>query len=224
MTRRTTGYAVSALCAAALLSACGSADPPVGDNRASVSPSATSPSSSVTPSASPTTSGSASTSMPPSGRARPTVMSGRVTSIKDGCIVFKNDRDARQWVLVGETKGLAAGTAYVIQGVAMDTMEPNCSDALPFHVNDAEVRMEEDPVPLPTSSKAGQVMTLTGTVSDGVEAGCRVIQSDQGMFVLIGQIPIPDGRVTVTGTTETNQMSTCQQGPLFEVRSVAMAR
>lgn len=162
--------------------------------------------------------------MPPNGRARPTVMSGRVTSVKDGCIVFKTDQDARRWVLVGETKRLTAGTAYVIQGVAMDSMDPNCSDALPFHVNDAEVRMEDDPVPVPSSSKAGQVMTLTGTVSDGVEAGCRVIASDQGTFVLIGSVTVPDGRVTVTGTRSTQMMSTCQQGPLFEVHSVKAAK
>ena len=138
--------------------------------------------------------------------------------------MFKNDRDARQWVLIGETKGLTAGTAYIIQGVAMDSMDANCSDALPFQVNEATVRMEDDPVPLPTSSQAGRVMTLTGTVSDGVEAGCRIMQSDQGTFVLIGAVKVPDGRVTVTGTRSDNMMSTCQQGALFEVRSVAMAR
>ena len=51
--------------------------------------------------------------MPSNGRARPTVMSGRVTSIKDGCIVFKNDRDAHQWVLIGETKNLTAYASRV---------------------------------------------------------------------------------------------------------------
>jgi hypothetical protein len=163
-------------------------------------------------------------SMPSNGRARPTVMSGRVTSVKGGCIVFKNDRDAGRWVLIGETKGLTAGTAYVIQGVAMDSMDANCSDALPFQVNDATVRMEEDPVPLPSSSQPGQVMTLTGTVSDGVETGCRVLQSDQGTFVLIGAVPVPDGRVTVTGTRSTNMMSICQQGPLFEVHTAKSAQ
>lgn len=105
----------------------------------------------------------------------------------------------------------------------MDTLDPNCSDALPFHVNDATVREEQDPVPLPSSSQVGQVMTLTGTVSDGVEAGCRVLQSDQGTFVLIGAVKVPDGRVTVTGTRSTQMMSYCQQGPLFEVHSVKAA-
>lgn len=138
--------------------------------------------------------------------------------------MFKNEQNAQQWVLTGETKSLAVGTAYVIQGVAMDSMDANCSDALPFYVNTAKVRMEDDPVPLPTSSQSGQVMTLTGTVSDGVEAGCRVIQSDQGTFVLVGPVAVPDGRVTVTGSPVDNVMTTCQQGQVFEVLSASRAR
>lgn len=150
-------------------------------------------------------------------------MSGRVTSIKDGCIVFKNEGDARQWVLIGETKGLTAGTAYVVQGVAMDSMDVNCTTALPFHVTDATARKTENPGPLPPSTGTGQTTSLTGTVSDGVEAGCRVLKSDQGTFVLIGSLPLPNGKVTVTGTLSINQMSTCQQGTLFEVRTVRPA-
>ncbi|MEO7269584.1 MAG: hypothetical protein ABIW49_10315 [Knoellia sp.] len=213
--RQPIGYAVSALCAVALLSACGSGES--AGSGATQSPTATT-------SSSPSASGSPTMSMPSSGRARPVVLSGRVTSIKDGCIVFKNEQDAHRWVLIGETKNLTAGTAYVIQGVAMDSMDANCSDALPFQVNDATVRMEEDPVPLPSSSQAGQVMTLTGTVSDGVEAGCRVMQSDQGTFVLIGAVTVPNGRVTVTGTRSTQLMSYCQQGPLFEVHTAKAAQ
>lgn len=161
--------------------------------------------------------------MPSNGRARPTVMSGRVTSIKDGCIVFKNDRDAHRWVLIGETKSLIGGTAYVIQGVAMDSLDPTCSDALPFHVTDVTVREEQESVPLPSGSSPGQAVTLTGTVADGVEAGCRVLTTDQGTFVLIGSVTVPNGRVTVTGQRSATTMSTCQQGPLFEVSKVSPA-
>ncbi len=83
--------------------------------------------------------------------------------------------------------------------------------------------MEQDPVPLPSSSQAGQVMTLTGTVADGVEAGCRVLPTDQGTFVLIGAVTVPDGRVTVTRRPAAHMMSTCQQGPLFEVQTATPA-
>ena len=82
------------------------------------------------------------------GRARPTVMSGRVTSTDGGCVVFKNDRDAHRWVLVGGPKSLTAGTAYVIQGVAMDAMDPACPQGLPFQVTDAtEAQRDDQPVP-----------------------------------------------------------------------------
>ena len=125
---RTSAYAVSALCAVALLGGCGSE----GSGGGSGVGSSSMPSSSGTPS-SPSGSPSASTSpaMPPSGRARPTTMTGQVTSTEGGCVVFKSDRDARQWVLVGETKGLVAGTAYVIDGVAMDAMAERGLSVLP---------------------------------------------------------------------------------------------
>ena len=140
-------------------------------------------------------------------------------------MVFKSDRDARQWILIGETKALTVGTAYVIQGVAMDSMDPGCSQALPFHVTDATPRMTDNPGPLPPSTGPGTGTTtsLTGTVSNGVEPGCRVLKSDQGTFVLIGSLPVPNGRVTVTGTRSINQISTCQQGQLFEVHTVPPA-
>lgn len=215
--RRTTAYAVSALCAVALLSACGWQDGPAPEATATWSLSAAPPASTPTsPTATPS-----STEVPSNGRARPTVMSGRVTSIKNGCTVFKNDRDAHRWVLIGETKGLTAGTAYVIQGVAMDSMDPNCSEGLPFQVHDATPR-EDTSRPLPPSTPG--TTTLTGTVEDGVETGCRVIRTDEGTFVLIGSVEVPNGRVTVTGVHAPNRMSFCQQGPLFEVKSVTPVR
>lgn len=212
--RRTTGYAASALCALMLLSACGSA----GDR-------ATDASTQPSPTTSSSPSGSATNDMPSNGRARPTVMVGRVTSVEDGCIVFKNDRDAHQWVLIGETTSLTPGAAYEIQGVAMDSMDTRCPAALPFQVTDATPRMNDNPGPLPpsTSPGTGTTTSLTGTVSNGVEPGCRVLKSEQGNFVLVGSIPVPNGRVTVTGTRSIDQISTCQQGLLFEVHTVTPA-
>lgn len=207
--RRTAGYAVSVLCALTLLSACGSEDPPVA------APSASTPVSTSDPGAS---------TMPSDGRARPVTMAGQVTSTDDGCIVFKNNRDGHRWVLVGETNGLVAGTAYVLQGVAMDSMDPGCSQGLPFLVNEAVPGELEDLRPLPPSTPPGQAMTLTGVVTAGVEAGCRVLQTDRGTFVLMGTVPIPDGtRVTVKGVRRDDVMSICQQGPSFEVVTVTEA-
>lgn len=153
-------------------------------------------------------------------------MTGRVTTIEGGCVVFKNDRDARQWVLVGETRDIVADTAYVIDGVAMDSMDPRCPQALPFHVTKAtEGDFIEDLTPLPSATKVtGSVLTLTGLVTPGVEPGCRVIQTDQGSFVLVGPVAVPDGRVEVTGMHRDDLLSTCQQGTSFEVHTVKALR
>lgn len=217
---RTSAYAVGALCAATLLTACGSegSDTGAGVGSSSMASSTSAP----TPSGS--ASGSASSSgspvMPPSGRARPTTMTGQVTSTEGGCVVFKSDRGARLWVLIGETEGLSAGTAYVVDGVAMDAMDPRCPQALPFHVTRAEVRdLAEDLPVLPTATKGtSAVVRLTGLVTSGVEAGCRVLQTDEGTFVLTGRVSVEDGtRVTVSGVKRLDQASTCQQGPVLEV-------
>lgn len=160
--------------------------------------------------------------MPPSGRARPTTMNGRVTSTEGGCTVFKNDRDATVWVLVGETGALRAGTAYRVEGVAMDAMDPACPQGLPFQVSRAiEGGFVEDLPVLPTPPVAGQTETLTGVVSAGVEAGCRVLQTDRGAYVLVGTVTVPEGRrVSVRGVRRDDVMTTCQQGPVFEVQTV----
>ncbi|WP_156996780.1 hypothetical protein [Knoellia aerolata] len=221
----TSAYAVGALCAAALLTACGSegsgggAD--VGPSRMPSSSSTPTPSGSPSGSGSSSGSGSGSTAMPPSGRARPTSMTGRVTSIEGGCVVFTSDRDAHQWVLVGETRGLLAGTAYEIDGVAIDTLDPRCPQALPFHVTKAaQVDVIEDLTPVPSAPTQGSeaLVSVTGLVTAGVEAGCRVLQTDEGTFVLTGAITVPDGtRVTVSGVKRLDWASTCQQGPVLEV-------
>jgi len=147
-------------------------------------------------------------------------MTGQVTSTEGGCVVFKSDRGARQWVLIGETEGLVAGTAYVVDGVAMDSMDPRCPQALPFHVTKAAQGdfVEDLPVLPSATTGAGAVVRLTGLVTSGVEAGCRVLQTDEGTFVLTGAVTVQDGtRVTVSGVKRLDQASTCQQGPVLEV-------
>ena len=141
-------------------------------------------------------------------------------------MVFKDGRSARQWVLIGETSGLVAGTAYVVDGVSMDAMDPACPQALPFHVTKAEQSdFVEDLTPLPSvTAPAGAVLRLTGTVMPGVEPGCRVFQSDEGTFVLTGPVVVPEGaRVVVSGVRRVDLATTCQQGPVLEVITVTPA-
>lgn len=75
--------------------------------------------------------------------------------------------------------------------------------------------------PIPTT---GAVVTLQGTVTEGVETGCVVLTDDSGAVLanLIGldKTANPLGsRVEVTGTFRTDLMTTCQQGPPFEVQT-----
>lgn len=75
--------------------------------------------------------------------------------------------------------------------------------------------------PEPTD-RAGQA-TLTGEVIAGVEAGCRVLQTGSGDYLLIGETAtqLQVGRtVTVRGTVRADLATTCQQGTPFEVTEV----
>ncbi|PRY55676.1 hypothetical protein BCF74_12260 [Knoellia remsis] len=217
--RSTSRYAVPLAFAVGLLSACGSGDPatPSSSLTTEASTDSVAPTASGTPTAGP--------SMPGSGRARPMTMTGRVVSLEGGCTVFKDDRTATQYILVGETKGLSAGTAYTVEGVTIDTPDANCPQALPFQVRKATMtEYPEDLTPVPSGGPAAVPVTLRGTVAAGVEDGCRVLTSDQGVFVLVGKVSVPDGQVEVTGVRRDDVATTCQQGPAFEVTSARKTR
>jgi hypothetical protein len=73
-------------------------------------------------------------------------------------------------------------------------------------------------VPLPTSTKGTRV-TLTGIPERGVEASCLLLDK----YLLIGgdRALLGSGaKVTVTGHTESDLMSFCQQGIYLVVDSV----
>jgi hypothetical protein len=68
---------------------------------------------------------------------------------------------------------------------------------------------------------AGQ-LTVTGTVSDGVEPNCLLLDG----YLLVGgdrSKLLSGGRVTVTGRVERGLLSTCQQGVPLVVASVEPA-
>jgi hypothetical protein len=78
--------------------------------------------------------------------------------------------------------------------------------------------------PVPTTEPAppaGEV-TVTGTVSEGVEAGCLLLDG----YLLVGgdrdQLR-PGARVAVTGRVDSGLLSTCQQGVPLVVASVEPA-
>lgn len=73
-------------------------------------------------------------------------------------------------------------------------------------------------------SPSGPVKTLRGTVEEGVEAGCLVLNTDGGAYLLLGgeqQAALkPGAKVEVTGRIAADVASFCQQGAPFVVQSV----
>lgn len=89
-----------------------------------------------------------------------------------------------------------------------------------------------EPAPVSTPSKSlpdlsatvpgvGVETTVTGTVREGVEAGCILVED----YLLVGApASVAVGqRVTVTGRTDPNIVTTCQQGTPLVVSSVKPA-
>ncbi|MPZ25075.1 MAG: hypothetical protein GEV12_01130 [Micromonosporaceae bacterium] len=76
-------------------------------------------------------------------------------------------------------------------------------------------------VPPPTD-RPGQT-TLSGQVYAGVEAGCRLLRTESGDYLLIGQAAESaqlGSTVTVRGQVRADMATTCQQGTPFEVSEV----
>jgi hypothetical protein len=79
--------------------------------------------------------------------------------------------------------------------------------------------------PAPTTEPpptAGEV-TVTGTVSEGVEPGCLLLDG----YLLVGGDRSklqPGARVAVTGRVDRGLLSTCQQGEPLVVASIEPAR
>ena len=141
---RSSSRAVVLACTVALLTGCGSGDgsPDASATSRSVAPTPTAtpsatptptPTLDVPPTASPTA--SPSIVVPPADRARPTTMTGAVTGVADGCILFKDTADGQRWVLVGPLADeLVPGRSYAVEGVALDAMDPSCPQGMPFQV------------------------------------------------------------------------------------------
>ena len=70
------------------------------------------------------------------------------------------------------------------------------------------------------SSSRGAAAKMSAAMA-GVEAGCRILRSETGTYVLSGTVEPADGtKVTVRGTKSDNVVSHCQQGEVIEVQSV----
>lgn len=69
----------------------------------------------------------------------------------------------------------------------------------------------------------GAPITVTGTVEEGVEAGCLVLRTEERTYLLLGGPRAslrPGESITVEGTTTDALLTTCQQGQPLQVVSV----
>jgi hypothetical protein len=82
------------------------------------------------------------------------------------------------------------------------------------------------PTTAPGSPGKSQI-TATGTLRDGVEPGCVLLQSEQGtVYLLVGGDRgklTAGGRVQVTGVLSPDLLSICQEGKPLLVRSIRPA-
>jgi hypothetical protein len=67
-----------------------------------------------------------------------------------------------------------------------------------------------------------KLVTLRGTVSSGVEAGCTILTAGDTVYELQGPAVanLRSGTVVVHGYTVEGMMTTCQQGTPFRVLEV----
>jgi hypothetical protein len=81
------------------------------------------------------------------------------------------------------------------------------------------------PTTPPPARPAGKV-SVTGTVTQGVEPGCLLLDGGGGPYLLVGGDRArltPGRRVAVTGRVDRGLLSTCQQGEPLVVASVEPA-
>ncbi len=108
-------------------------------------------------------------------------------------------------------------------GTVTTPAEPTPSEPTPVTPSPADPTLGIPPgpgkkSPRPDRSVTPGVLTLTGTVSSGVEPGCLLLDS----YLLLGgpgDVLKPGARVTVTGQAQPDLITTCQQGTPFVVES-----
>ena len=94
-----------------------------------------------------------------------------------------------------------------------DTSTPSLPDPLP---------PSSAPLTTTTPSRALEPgMTVRGTVAEGVEAGCLILNTGTAQYLLLGADPtiaVTGAEIEVTGRAEPGAMTTCQQGTPFNVQ------
>jgi hypothetical protein len=102
---------------------------------------------------------------------------------------------------------------------------PSLSQPLPPSSPPSSAAAEPSTEPSGGPTGAG-AKTISGTVEEGVEPGCRLLKDATGSYLLVfgetglkAEAPV-GAKVTLTGTAKPGMMSTCQQGVPFMVTAV----
>jgi hypothetical protein len=119
--------------------------------------------------------------------------------------------------------GESAGSGDRAQGDGgVVSSQPTPSQSTPSPSSPSPTFTEDLPVPAPPAGR-GRLMTIRGTIHRGVEAGCLILNTSQGAYLLVG--PRTAGltagmTVEVKGAPDDTVATACQQGIPFIVTEV----
>jgi Protein of unknown function (DUF5818) len=120
---------------------------------------------------------------------------------------------------------LLAGLLLAVVLAACAGRDGGAGGAVPTTARETLPAAPTTSTPSPTTAPGGKHrLTATGTVRDGVEPGCVLLEADQGtVYLLVGGDRgklVAGGRVRVTGLLAPDLLSTCQQGEPLLVSSI----
>jgi hypothetical protein len=87
--------------------------------------------------------------------------------------------------------------------------------------------MPDETLPPRTSQPASNdTTTIVGVVEEGVEHGCKLLRTSNGLYLLVGSndpMITAGARLSVRGRLNPSLVTTCQQGTAFQVSHVQPA-
>jgi hypothetical protein len=114
----------------------------------------------------------------------------------------------------GDAASVGATATDAITTTTTSTITPALTSTVTTAATTTPVSPPEGP-----AAPGDGLLTVTGTVTEGVEAGCRVLDG----YLLIGgpsDLLQPGARITVIGRIDPDVLSYCQQGTPLLVESV----